>query len=225
MVTQLLHSCGLYLGNDDDLMPPGPDNAAGFWENTKFVGINDEVLNALGGGWDCPPPPPDDWTMDARLQRLRRRASVLFRQFLGRGPWGWKDPRTSLTLPFWKGCCPNSREVVCLRNPLEVALSLHERNGVSYALGLNLWKAYNERILAATSCNDRVITHYDAYFADPVAELRRVLDAINLSVPDELIGQACSRVSLGLRHSRLTLEHLIQADVSSLRWIEMGMGK
>src|SRR5262245_40061722 len=135
LVTQLLHSCGLYLGHDDDLMPPGPDNAAGFWENTKFVGINDEVLNALGGGWDCPPPPPDNWTTDRRLQR---RASVLLRQFLGRGPWGWKDPRTSLTLPFWKGCCPNSREVVCLRNPLEVALSLHERNGVSYALGLNL---------------------------------------------------------------------------------------
>src|SRR5262249_58583966 len=64
LVTQLLHSCGLYLGHDDDLMPPGPDNAEGFWENTRFVSMNDEVLNALCDGWDSPPLPPHCLTAD-----------------------------------------------------------------------------------------------------------------------------------------------------------------
>ena len=38
--------------------------------------------------------------------------------------WGWKDPRNSLTLPFWKELLPNLKVVVCVRNPIEVIASL-----------------------------------------------------------------------------------------------------
>ena len=42
-------------------MPPAEENPEGFYEHLDFVRLNDEVLNAAGAGWDCPPPPEFDW--------------------------------------------------------------------------------------------------------------------------------------------------------------------
>ena len=39
-------------GPESELMPARSDNPDGFWENLRFVGINDEVLNKLGGTSD-----------------------------------------------------------------------------------------------------------------------------------------------------------------------------
>ena len=38
MLARLLHSCGLYLGPDTDLMPGRADNPDGFWENLVLRG-------------------------------------------------------------------------------------------------------------------------------------------------------------------------------------------
>lgn len=54
MVTRLPYECGLDLGPEQDLMPAAADNSD-FWENLRFVKINDEALNALGAACDLPP--------------------------------------------------------------------------------------------------------------------------------------------------------------------------
>jgi serine protein kinase len=58
------------------------------------------------------------------------------------GVWGWKDPRNSLTMPFWHSVYGRLRTIVVVRNPLEVVTSLHRRNGFSPALALTLWRIY-----------------------------------------------------------------------------------
>ena len=131
MVTRVLHIAGLYLGREEDLKGPSEHNRDGFWEHRKFVELNEEILNELGGGWDCPPPFPDRWTEADGLLRLKEKAEALLEEFADREPWGWKDPRNSLTLPFWKELLPNLRVVMCVRHPLEVAWSLRSRNGHS----------------------------------------------------------------------------------------------
>ncbi|HZS16634.1 MAG TPA: hypothetical protein VFA51_01750, partial [Candidatus Udaeobacter sp.] len=61
MLTRLLHSCGLYLGSKDELMAAQADNPDGFWEHLGFVALNDELLSQLGGAWDLPPKPDEDF--------------------------------------------------------------------------------------------------------------------------------------------------------------------
>jgi len=60
MVGRLLYQGGLYLGPDSELMPPGPDNPDGYWENRRFLQINDGILEEIlapvpmptdGGPW------------------------------------------------------------------------------------------------------------------------------------------------------------------------------
>ena len=50
------------------------------------------------------------------------------------------------------------------------------RNGTSLAFGLNLWRSYNLAVCSLAAKQDRLVTHYEAYFSDPRGELRRVLD-------------------------------------------------
>src|SRR4029078_3592504 len=97
MLTRLLHAGGLYLGTKNELMPAQADNPDGFWEHLGFVALNDELLNELGGAWDLPPKQNEKLSY-ARLDPLRMKARLLIERFNSAGPWGWKDPRNSLTL-------------------------------------------------------------------------------------------------------------------------------
>ena len=208
MVAKLLSQAGLYLGPADVLMPPASENPEGFFEHLDFVSLNDEVLNEAGAGWDCPPPADTDWTapsFDAHRERARELAATLAAQ----GTWGWKDPRTSITLPFWESALGPLRVVLVIRNPLEVVTSLHRRNGFSIALSLTLWQIYAERVLAATSPDQRVVTHFDAWFVDPVAEARRLVGALDLPGWDD--SSDAPDPNVGLRHHRKTLNDLREA--------------
>ena len=212
MVAKLLRSAGLYLGEERDLMPALPDNQDGFWEHVGFVELNDAILDDLGGWWDCPPARPPGWD-ERQAEALKPRVSRLLAGFATSERWGWKDPRNSLTLPFWLRFLPDLRVVVCLRNPLEVALSLRRRNTFSYALSLRLWHAYNHAVLAATRPDQRVVTHYDAHFRDPRGEARRLLDFLGIEPTEEAVSAAASAPSAQLRHNRLTTQDLLDADV------------
>ena len=211
MLTRLLHACGLYLGPKNELMPAQADNPEGFWEHLGFVAANDELLNALGGAWDLPPRVDEDFS-DPRLDSLRMKARLLIERFDSATLWGWKDPRNSLTLPFWQELLPRAKTLIIVRNPLEVAHSMRERNGTSYSLGLRLWEIYNRRLIEAASKRDHLVTSYDLFFENPEGELRRIVQFIGLA--DKEIPRAAALVKKRRRHTHFTVEHLIDARVA-----------
>jgi hypothetical protein len=131
LVTQALHRCGLHLGRPDELMPAAPDNTDGYWEHLAFVQINERLLAANGGTWFAPPatlhPTPS----------ITAAAQAAVAAFDGREPWGWKDPRNAVTLPFWQGLLPAVQVIVCLRHPAETAASL-----AASALIPRTWRFY-----------------------------------------------------------------------------------
>jgi hypothetical protein len=215
LVSKLLSECGLHLGQAGDPGSLGTGDTDVVPEDSRFGELNEDILSALGGGWDCPPSGPAKWNEDQELRRLRSQAQLLLREFSGVEPWGWKDPCTSLTLPFWEMLLPDIKVVICLRNPLEVALSLHRYNSASYAHGLSLWKIYNESLLESSTPERRIITHYDAYFQDADGESGRLLTFLSMPSPRERIEACSSVVSPGLRHHRLTKQHLLDAGVAS----------
>ncbi|PYJ66798.1 MAG: hypothetical protein DME78_03810, partial [Verrucomicrobia bacterium] len=211
MLTRLLHACGLYLGPKDELMPAQADNPDGFWEHLGFAALNDELLNELGGAWDLPPK-TDETFEHARLDRLRMKAQLLIEPFNSAGLWGWKDPRNSLTLPFWQDLLPGVKTLIMVRNPLEVAHSMKERNGTSYSFGLRLWEIYNKRLIETASKQERLVTHYDLFFENAEAELRRIAHFTGL--PDSEVQKAAALVTKRRRHTHFTIEHLIDARVA-----------
>jgi hypothetical protein len=218
MVAKLLQQAGLNLGDEADLMPPATENPEGFYEHLQFVRLNDEVLNVAGAGWDCPPAAGFNWD-DSALDTFRARARRLAVPLAERAPWGWKDPRTSLTLPFWRSALGPLRIVAVVRNPLEVVTSLHRRNAFSTALGLTLWQIYAERILNDTSPDERLVTHYDSYFLEPDREIARLLEYLGLRQDQDLHGLKTGAIP-ELRHHRKSVsdlyEHEFPAEVIHL---------
>jgi hypothetical protein len=201
MIARLLNLCGLNLGPADRLLKPAPDNPEGFWESLPFIEINKKLLATLGGTWQSVPPLPPGWGRSEKFEALRHEAGRLPGDLSLDEPWGWKDPRNSLTLPFWKSIWPDLRVVICVRNPLDVANSLLARDQLPIGQSLRLWFEYHRALLDAPS-GRRIVTHYDSYFLDPVAEMQRLLAAVGMSAEEETIEAACAEIAAGMRHNR-----------------------
>ncbi|MDH3706409.1 MAG: sulfotransferase, partial [Acidimicrobiia bacterium] len=192
MVTRGLHQSGLVLlGDGDRLIEPADDNPEGFWENKRIVACNDELLEAAGGSWDNPPELLPQAVDDPRFEAVGERAIEALAGLRDHDHWGFKDPRTCLTAGYWIDLEPELRFVLCVRHPLEVALSLRRRNQNSYSLGLALWERYYEAALATMPADRLLVTHYDTWFHDPQGELDRLctftgLDRAEVSVRRDL---------------------------------------
>ena len=211
MVASLLRQCGLELGAEGELMRATVDNQNGYWENLRFKALNDEILREFGGSWETAPTFPANLQEDERFRRLRLRAEGLLEEFKGREPWGWKDPRNSLTLPFWSALMPGLKIIVCLRNPYEVYLSLRQRRYSPHPRGLHLWRIFNQSILDATSPEQRLVTHYDAHFRDTLGEARRILDFLSLRLAPEKAVRSARVV-----RRRLRTHHYSKTDLPAL---------
>jgi hypothetical protein len=199
MVARLLRLCGLELGPADRLEGPSLSNAMGHFEHTGFVEIDDALLNHFGGSWDQPPDLELGWEMAPSLGKIARDAESLLQTFSGYARWGWKDPRTTLVLPFWQKLIPNLRYVICVRNPLEVAQSLAMRDNMSIGAGAHLWNRYMREAIRNTEGSPAIFTFYEDYFRDALAEIDRVVAFCGLTRGDSFV-DVQNAIAHELRH-------------------------
>src|SRR5215216_4224418 len=152
VLTHILNLLGVYLGADAHLLAPSSSNPKGYWEHQQFIKINDEILDRLGGNWYALPEFSEGWESSHELGDLEQFArGNLHEEFAGVDLWGWKDPRTCLTLPFWQRVIGPMKYVICFRHPMDVASSLKRRDGFSTEQGVFLWLVYLQRVLAQTT--------------------------------------------------------------------------
>jgi hypothetical protein len=212
LLTQLLQRSGLYLGSKDRLFGPNAGNPDGYWEHTGFHRLNEAVLTDLGGSWEAPPPVPERWEGDPRLAGHAAEARRLLGEFSGREPWGWKDPRTSLTLSLWLELIPDLKVVVCIRNPLEVACSLRRRDPFfSYSKAIRLWRLYNDGALQTTAAQ-RIVVSYERLLRGSEAELARVLRFVGIAADARVVRDAARAARDDLRHIRFGMADLHAVD-------------
>jgi hypothetical protein len=185
LVTRCLNLLGVFIGKKERLMPAeGGNNPVGFWEHLGIVGINQLILARLGGSWDDPPEFPSGWEDCPELADLYQQARWLVdEEFGGQTSWGFKDPRTCLTLPFWRRVVPAMRLIVCMRNPLDVASSLRARDGLTEEKSLSLWTEYTTAAMAHTASQERLVVFFEDYFRDWEKELGRLAKFLGQSMP------------------------------------------
>jgi len=182
-----LTTLGVGLGNNL-LGPSAGDNDKGFWEDADITAFNDAVLAKLGSSYDALAP-LDAENAKAALRTERVRAEALLaRKLSANATFAFKDPRTSVLLPFWRQVFSNlsldDKYVIALRNPLEVAASLQRRNGFHPARSLLLWTKHTLRALIDTRDRPRVVISYAAMLENPREQLARMGDALALPKPD-----------------------------------------
>ena len=143
MVTRVLENLGLFAGWRKD-----PNH-----ESLLFLRLNEWLLRQAGAAWDDPESVRrlmenethraravqvlrdtlDSWPALGYLGPLRfvrRRTPVALT-----GPWGWKDPRSTLTYPLWMDIFPDAKILHVTRHGVDVASSLSAREGRSLGVG------------------------------------------------------------------------------------------
>lgn len=200
-IAETLERAGLPFGPDNQLIPSSGDNPRGHRELRMIMDINETLLDIFGGSWHTPPQLPEDWLQDQRVCALQRNAQTYLTQHFHEAPrWAWKEPRTCLTVPFWRAVLGTYAVVLCVRHPLEVAQSLQTRNQLDLAQGLELWYHYNQQALRDASEMIVVTVQYEQYAADAVATCRRVCKALQLSLTETQLTHVAAGFTPQLRH-------------------------
>ncbi|MGI9232381.1 MAG: sulfotransferase [Woeseiaceae bacterium] len=125
--------------------------------------------------------------------------------------WGFKDPRSSLTLPVWCDIFPNAKIINIVRDGNAVASSLFERSmkqlrdgsGMSLvsldpAMGIKLWAEYvlTAHSYCASLPQDRYLEiRYENLVQKPEAVLLNIADFIGLNADSDQLQKAASRVN------------------------------
>lgn len=225
LTTRALGVLGVHLGEPSDLLPAHADNPKGCWEHRGIVALNEELMGAFdeepaprGLRWRSSPALPDGWERDERLTPHRRRARALLRAgFADRPVWGFKDPRTCLTLPFWQRLVPDMRYVICARDPREVAASLVQRDGLTSDEALALWRRWTTAAILGTSGQPRTFVTYDGWFDAPALQADRLArlagTAPVLRAQHKLVA---ALVDPQLRHHRIARDASLPDEVQAL---------
>lgn len=191
MVAALFRSvAGVFYGND--LLPPTAANVHGYYEDRVVNLVNDLIIRdqSLGSTlWAVPRRvrqclavlfPAWAWAPDYQwlaAPKRRRRIDLpddiadVIRAYTSRQPFCLKDPRFTVTLPYWLDrCCNPTRVVVVFRQPLATVRSIMHDARCSYdpplavtpKQALNYWYRSYRRILHeyAYTC-EACFVHYD----------------------------------------------------------------
>ena len=127
-----------------------------------------------GGSWDNPPKYEKILNLKNNDELMRGiKSLVLSKQ---NKFWGWKDPRTGLTMELYLPFLVNPYFIVCYRNPLAIAKSLNKRNKFSIEDSLKLVLIYSNRInyFLHKIKFPKLYLSYEDYFIDPKREITKI---------------------------------------------------
>lgn len=171
----LLQKAGLNIG--DKLLAAAEGNEFGHFENEDFYNFHIRVLSQLNYH-------SDGWTMQT-IQQLNSEEETKAKDIIASNQaehWGWKDPRTTLFLDFWKKMIPDACFLFVYRKPWEVVDSLFRRNSdkefiANPSYTFSVWEYYNREILSFFETNKERSILVD--IENVIYQTRSVLELIN----------------------------------------------
>lgn len=208
-----------------DLMLPQADNPRGFFEPRGVVELNNRILAALGGSWDRPGPfllPNLDVRQSlAQISELihtgwlQEAVARIRRAYGSDGPVVLKDPRIGFFLPLWRSALEEAGFrpwfVLIHRNPLEVAASLHARNGLGGRRALQIWQCLHWHVFELERAGglDAVVS-YEALLEAPADALQVLVQGLGRreGVTGEEATELAGHISREAHHHSVSAEEV-----------------
>jgi hypothetical protein len=171
-----LQQRGLFLGRHSERNAYNP---RGNRENLDVVLLNEDILEHSGGSWDAPPAAVE-WE-PVHVERARGILS----EYAEHPLWGFKDPRTLLTLDGWLRLVPDLEFVGVFRHPARVARSLAGRPALQVEDPVEVWRVYNARLLELHRRRAFPVVCFDDDSDVLARNLDRVAELLGLAPPTE----------------------------------------
>lgn len=145
LIAKGLHMAGVFMGKN--FLQADSGNPQGYFEDSDFVNVNKWLLTKAGGDWYNVP-------KEEAIRKLgedrwvRREISTLVRsRSASHKLWGWKDPRTVLTIKLFLPYLPEHFFFVAFRKPEDCAGSMARRDGTVGQNNLVVVHEYNRRLM------------------------------------------------------------------------------
>ena len=181
VVAGILHFNKITMGTYETFWPrPLPQNPKGFYENYDFRKINDTLLQKSGYNikhykTNIPIPEISKTTRAKMIKTIERYDSKFEK-------WGWKDPRTCLTISNWMvifkemDLIEKVKIIFISRQSLSVARSLKKRNALTLLQGISLWKVYTERAINFCELSNipTIYLSFEEILKKPVIECEKI---------------------------------------------------
>jgi hypothetical protein len=186
LCSNVLSILGVDMADD---ITPGKGNDRGHWERWEIVELHDRILGVfnrayLGPFHDFPLPP--GWWAEPRVTRIRQEIVSFLKGRMGDIPFGFKDPRTIRLLPMWRQIFSemklSPKFILCLRNPAQVARSLHERDGLDLTVGEYRWLVHMTDFFRYVGDNEFCVVEYENWFRSPSISLDTLNNHLNLDI-------------------------------------------
>ena len=163
------------------LIPASQHNTKGFWETQVLADFHDRVLRSAGSCWhDWSEFNPEWYLSPLRDQFSEELKAILLSEFGTDGSILVKDPRICRLLPLWLDVLSQLEiklaAVIPVRNPLEVARSLRQRDGFTDGKSLLLWLRH---VLDAEQCS-RTLPRAFCSYDDLLVDWRSVITQIGI---------------------------------------------
>ncbi|CAB4242792.1 protein of unknown function [Methylacidimicrobium sp. AP8] len=225
--TSALTRCLGFLGADlgSELVEPAGDNPTGFWEDIRFLAINQRLTDLLGEEgdrwWEHSVPPEIPLSSPGVRSLMSEAVEEIRGRFAASAWWSFKDPRTLRAFPFWEEALVQAgvqiMEVIVVRHPLACAQSLLRRNDIPEERSVLLWAGQYLAHWPRVAARPFVAVDYDRVLEEPKRELRRLSDRLGLPWREAAAEEARRFLRADLRHTRFAAEDLKhRPDISPL---------
>ncbi len=212
LLTRVIEAFGLCWGRNRDE----------YNEDQDFQALNEQLFEKAGARWDNPGSLTSMLIKPAFAAEaeklLRDGIDCIGRDFLPEqkvsvcgdrartavSSWGWKDPRSTFTLPLWLKLFPEARVVHIMRNGMDVAVSVWKRetsrpegerhphySALCQTLDgcFLLWKKYISRSMSLVGSMDNSIElTFEDLLNNTDEETRRLCDFLELDFADGVDG-------------------------------------
>ena len=223
----VLHLNKILMGNYKNFWPrPLAQNPKGFYENYDFRKINDQLLEEAGytvKSYNSFIP-----ELNPSKKILSKMKKIILDTNKKSNDWGWKDPRTCLTINWWIKSLEDMdlheevKIVFVSRNPSSVAKSLKTRNNLPISEGLEIWKAYTGNAINFCSKSNQSVFYctFEQLLEDPILTCGKLFDFLNRKwdplVVDKFIDRSISKSGKGANKPVSKEIRLMQKKISDL---------
>ncbi len=208
MLAGVLDKLGVSMGpNEEANAQQAKHNASGYYEDKKFLDLNERILTRSNRGWaDI----PDPWKVGNACASFRGPALELIQARMAANEvWGWKDPRTCLTLPAYFGGLDADHTLVIRmeRSKLSVVKSLlhrEARHGMNETLASNLVDSYGAHATVNTArFQNTVVFQYSDFMTASKLTMSALVHTLNQCEYEPTPNQVTDAIA----HIRQDLNH------------------
>jgi len=191
MLSGILDRLGINMGDDQ----PGRQlsNPLGHYEDRDLLSLNEYILSQAGGSWDNPPPADQIQNQAANLNDKIQK-NILDKRLANQDqPWGWKDPRTSLTINLYLPYLRNPYIIWSNRDPVSISDSLWVRNKIPAHEANKLTDYYQGQIIDFVGQHPQLPVleiSYQDMIDQPDYWIRKIVNFLDLDVDEVQLAKA-----------------------------------